>query len=230
MSYSKTRLSWEFYKAAESSFFDFLEYVPLKKDNETVVSPKLLMLIFQIGNFVDTTFKHMAQYSKLSQDPHIQKILNKLKGSTKDFVTIGDCRVAFEGIYKLSEREVIVKSQPFFLPELTHLAPLKSYTTMVPFSEFGRKKRPTWWIIYKGLKHYSLEKIEDATMRNALEALSGLFLLNIIDEQNWSLLAWEVVDGSLHSPSQIFTPRSAHTKLFYFEWKEKIEFNWPKEI
>lgn len=229
MNYSKSRLSWELYKTVESSFFDFLEYVPLTREHEKVISPKLLTLIFQIGGYVDTTFKHMAQYPRLSTDPNVQKILEKLENPRRGNVTIEDCRVAFEPIYKLSEREVIVKSQSFFFPESIQVARRESYAVLTPFLEFRRGKSPKWWKIYTGLKHYSLEKIKDATMKNTLDALSGLFLLNVIDEQNWPSIAWEVVQGTLHQPSRVFEPRDAYTKLFYFEWKEKIQSIWPED-
>jgi len=228
MSYSKTRLSWDFYRTAESYFFDFLEYVPLVKAHESVVSPKLLTLIFQIGSYVDTTFKHMAQNIKLSTDPNVQSILTKLTESHKDYVTIADCRRAFEPIYQLSKREVIVKSQSFFFPTSTR-PPFREvlYTTLVPFSEFAKNNRPNWWKTYTELKHYSIERIEDATMKNTLEALAGLFILNVIDEQNWPELAWDVVEGTLYN-NQIFEPKYASTKLFRFEWKEKVQTEWPQ--
>jgi hypothetical protein len=227
MNYSKTRLSWDLYRTAESYFFDFLEYVPLMKAHENVVSPKLLTLILQIGSYVDTTFKHMARNPKLSTYTNIQKILARLTKSRKDYATIADYRKAFEPIYRLSRREVVVKFQSFFFPTSTH-PPFKDvfHTTLVPFCEFAKNDNPKWWKTYTGLKHYSLERIEDATMKNTLDALAGLFLLNVIDEQNWPELAWEVVQGELHN-NRIFVPRFASTELFRFEWKEEIQSEWP---
>jgi len=228
MSYSKSRFSWDLYKTVESSFLDFLEYVPLTREHGNVASPKLLTLILQIGSYVDTTFKHMAQYELLT-DPNVQKIRSKLKKPTRSNVTIKDCRVAFEPIYKLSEREVMVKSQSFFYPKSTQPIKTEFFTKIIPFSEFKQDKSPKWWRIFTGLKHYSLERIKDANMKNTLGALAGLFLLNVIDPQNWCEMAWESVEGSLRQDTRTFEPTFASTQLFYFKWKEKTHVICPEE-
>lgn len=70
-------LFWELYRDMESTFMAFLDYVPFFKGNEKVYSPKLLALIQQIGNYVDSAFKEMARYKGFASNSGCRAIGEK---------------------------------------------------------------------------------------------------------------------------------------------------------
>jgi hypothetical protein len=49
-----------------------------------------------------------------------------------------------------------------------------------PFREFELERSPVWWRAFTNLKHRRDEFFEQATLENAINALGGLLLLNVI--------------------------------------------------
>lgn len=158
-------LFWELYRGMESSFMNFLDYVPFFKGNEDVYSPKLLALIQQIGNYVDSAFKEMARYKGFTSNSGCKTIREK-KDDSK-IVNMSLYRETFEKLYCLSSVDVYAK----VLPTRRKLA---------PFEEFEHNKSPEWWKIYNKLKHDLAINLHKANLNNTLRALAGAFVLNVV--------------------------------------------------
>lgn len=171
-------LFWSVYRDTEQVFLDFLEYVPLVSEHNRVYSRKFLELILQIGGYVDTAFKEMATYSKFDGNTKIEEI--RQKTTQEKTVKISLVRETFEPIYTLSSKKIVVKKPKLFL---------QAYGTLIPFSEFARNKSPQWWKVYTALKHNWSKNIKKANLKNTLEALAGLFLLNVVHEPSIFRLA-----------------------------------------
>jgi len=167
---------WELFKDLESQFQRFLEYVPYFDENKNVRSFKLLNLILSIGGYVDSAFKEMARYPDFSEDDNCREILQKLEMSEENIkegkapitVPIWLSLMAFENIYKLSEKQVIFKRIP-------------QRKTIIPFKPHNLEtNEPKWWGIYNGLKHDLKVNISEANLQNTLHALASAFLLNAV--------------------------------------------------
>jgi hypothetical protein len=163
---------WTVYNDVEKELMGFLDYVPPAPEHNKVYSFKLLRLLLQIGGYVDTAFKEMAFHSDFNGDVNCIKIREKAtKGRT---VSINLFREAFEPIYKLSKKTVYVRSLEFFedLPIVVD--------GFNPFAQFGDGKTPQWWKAYNEVKHDWLKNLKRANLENALRALGGAFLLNVV--------------------------------------------------
>jgi len=158
-------LFWELYRGMESAFMTFLDYVPFLEGNETVYSPKLLALIQQIGNYVDSAFKEMARYRGFTHNSDCETI-RKNKDNSK-IVNIGLYRETFETPYCLSSAEVEAKV-------------LLKRRRLVPFEEFKQDTSPEWWKIYQKLKHDLSVHLPKANLTNTFRALAGAFVLNVV--------------------------------------------------
>jgi len=113
----------------------------------------------------------MALYPKFDGDEKCEVIRDKV--SKEETVTIRLFREAFEPIYNLSERGIVVKSPKHFALVIDRIA---------PFSEFGKGKAPKWWSAYNEVKHNWLKNLKKANIGNTLKALGGAFLLNAVHE------------------------------------------------
>jgi len=165
---------WELYNDLERQLQNFLEYVPYLPGNEQVRSFKLLNLILSIGGHVDSAFKEMARYPKLSKKKcqEILKILkeseaNKQKGKAPKTVPISLSLKAFGKEYRLDKEKVLLKC-------------LHGRRMITPFQPFNLKtKAPKWWNVYNSLKHDVGLNLEEANLENTTLALAGAFLLNV---------------------------------------------------
>lgn len=170
-------LMWELYTDLERQFENYVEYVPYLKDsiggkqpkgNERVYSFKLLNLILSIGGYVDSVFKEMSRYKEFidpSCKENCKEILRKVrKGETIPvYLPIN----AFEKEYTLSKRVVTFKCLPT-REEILPFAPRKDGNNV-----------PEWWTFYNALKHDLSLNLKKANLRNARDALSSAYLLNV---------------------------------------------------
>jgi hypothetical protein len=187
-------LMWNMYRDMERSFIRFLDYVPWAEDHKNVYSHKLLQLLLQIGGYVDTAFKEMAKYSQFDGNEPCQSIRDKT--STGDMIVIEVFRDAFEPLYELSSRKVVIRA----LESFTEL-----WGNCKPFSDFKDKKTTTWWSAYNGVKHNWLENLKRANLENTCAALAGAFLLNAI-----------------HEPSVIELVKRGIAKTFLPDWQRAV--------
>lgn len=172
----ETGAAWKVFNETEKEFVSFLEVVPFVPKHSNVYSFKLFNLMLTIGSHVENVFKTMARYPKFSNDPKIQKIIRSDKPNIRMY---GE---AFEPIYHLSSKRILIKKEPIYgLREY--------YKNLIPFSSFS-KKSPLWWREYNELKHswYKENNISKANIINTLNALASLFQLIIRHEQGWNKL------------------------------------------
>lgn len=166
---------WNNYQSIESDFLRFLEYAPYHKSNIKMYSPKLTGFLLQIGGYVDSAFKGMADYF------NFRTYKKKKRAKKKDTVAdIVDAYCLFEDIYNLSSNNGghVIAKLDFGDKE------------MYPFKDFSSSqfKSPEWWLAYNKVKHeYSLH-YKKASLDNVLEALAGAFLLNVTHYPSIKLL------------------------------------------
>jgi hypothetical protein len=159
---------WEYYKDLERQFESFLEYVPYLENNENVCSFRLSNLLLSIGAHIDSAFKKIVQFPKISNNyPH----LFKNDGSPKK-LTIRDY-VPIICDYALQSTPVEFKR----LPKRDVIFPFSKY-------EFVNKKlkTPEWWQAYNAIKHDFSRNFIKANLRQVRDALAGAFLLNVVHE------------------------------------------------
>ncbi|WXG43956.1 MAG: hypothetical protein WED04_07995 [Promethearchaeati archaeon SRVP18_Atabeyarchaeia-1] len=176
-------LCWTLYGYYETDLIRFFEYVPYADRNRCGFSPKLLDLILRVCGYMDDVFKQMRDFPDFMKFDKSRDAIEKAWWETdkngkkveKDY-SIFVARDAFESIYELSSNsgaELVAKSS--WYGEI----PLR------PFEKFDRSKYgahivPDWWMAYNDLKHEWSSSIEKANVDNALNALAGAFLLNVV--------------------------------------------------
>jgi len=212
-----SELAWEQYTLLEEEFLIFLRYVPLQEEHYNVWSPKLVNLMINTGSTIDSFFKNAIStdsWQKIIRDDQIPY--------RKDRPDMRLYRTLFNNMYNFSDKRIFN---------------LISGTELYPFSEWKNENALRWWTSYTKLKHDRFENREQAAIKNVLNALGGLFLLNAIHIETRLVLLKEKIIQTEHyidnqflikvllniEPLDIPYPIFAKTKLFgyVFELKNK---------
>ena len=172
--------AWFIYAKLEREFIETTSYVALESVHEKVWSEKFGELLIRIGSSVGSYFNLMVNSNSLDEEKSITKLRKEIETKRQKnqnwSPTITDFRKAFEPIFRLSNTQVEASYG------------LTYYGILTPFKDFN-SKTPSWWDAHNKLKHEFFEKLEErATLQNTINALSGLFLLNIFHKENQQYL------------------------------------------
>ena len=160
--------AWRDFLDFEAEFREALAYVPLRESHLQVWSHKFGKILDQVGSAVDSFLWVAAKEGGLFRD-------NALRDKEK--LNIVDYCQILEPVYHLSTAQVIAYDGP------AHYGPF------TPFEAFGKmlaseQKIEWWWKAYQSYKHNRYSESAEATLSNTLQALAGLFLLNVLHKEN----------------------------------------------
>lgn len=182
--------AWQTFVRLEERLEQSLYYVPLEYPNEHIWSPFYREILIQVGSEVDSFFRNMIHSKSLNTFASVKQVRQK-KGN----LDIRDYRKAFEPIFELSSVKIDVSS------------PNLHYDEIKPFAYFGNikgTKTPQWWSDHQKVKHDWAENYQKAHLRNVIEALSGLFALNVLHKECQNYL---INMGVINSPASDFPLR-----------------------
>ena len=154
---------WNEYRYLEDDFLESVRYLPLVPEHYEVWSAHFADLLIRIGSVFDSFLKRAIFCESLNNIENIDDCRNKdLKN-----IKITDYFNIFESTYNLSSK---------FLYEL------HESETITPFSNWNEITYTPleWWKAYTSLKHDRFLNRKVATLKVTLDALGGLFLLNIL--------------------------------------------------
>lgn len=166
-------MAWYKYKRLESDFINATSYFPFEKEHKEIWSEYFSDLIVRIGNSVDSFFRIMLKDESFASFQHVASMRRRRRRDINYF------RDFFEPIYVLSGVKVQVAYGLTFYER-----------DCCPFKEFKNNRIPDWWNAYNHVKHEWFDRIQEATLKNTIEALAGLFILNILHKESQRYLIW----------------------------------------
>jgi hypothetical protein len=151
---------WKDYEEHEQEFLDITTTIPLIKEHLLKPwSPRLRTLMSKLYNSFEDIFREMIAYQEYDDTR------KKVKRKRKD---IHYYREILEPVHNLSYKRVIVNAE--------------SINEIFPFLKFAISEVPDWWSAINKVRHeWSLNR-RKANLKNTLEAMSGLFLMNILNK------------------------------------------------
>ncbi len=171
-------VAWRSFKDLEEEFIEALNYVPLRPIHDRVWSHRFGRTLDEVGSAVGSFFEAAVKEGHLLGGHEIsQKIIN----GTLDQPNIAHFCKIVEPTYKLSTATVRVTDGAFQYGDLTPFAVFSDMVDSKPHS-------PWWWDAYNNYKHHRYSDPGTATLRNTLESLAGLFLLNALHKENQEVL------------------------------------------
>ena len=178
---------WNEYVYLEDDFIECIRYLPLVPTNYNVWSAHFADLIIRVGSVFDSFLKRAIFCESLDDVNHVKECremykLKKEKKRTKN-IDIRDYYTIFEQLYDLSSKDV---------------HNLHTFETVTPFSEWiDNYESLEWWDAYNALKHDRFANKEVATLEKTLNALGGLFLLNVLHlETALNLVDYDIIKSN----------------------------------
>ena len=142
---------WKYYLMLEGKLIHASEYVQIHIKNFNAFSNEYASLQYMIGAELDSFFKVYCGY-KSSDETNISDYANQILG----------------------QRYSDVVSQKIILREYDLiLQPFNGWDINKP------KQSLTWWQAYDNIKHSRYENIDDANLKNVLDLLAGLFIMEM---------------------------------------------------
>lgn len=138
---------WQYFIALESDLAHTTRFVEVVEANMETYSIEFARILLSAGAEVDVLFKILASQHGLAADP-----LNVV-GYTQAL------HAKFPKLHAL----------PILLPRYA--------AELFPWESLGRGCTPIWWNAHTAIKHRRHLNYQKATLRNALDAVAGLFVL-----------------------------------------------------
>ncbi len=190
--------AWFLYSKLERDFIDTTSYVALETAHSSVWSERFGELLARAGDLVDSFFRLMIDSRSLDNETSVKnlrtRILAEQKTNPNWFPKISDFSVTFDPVFQFSSVEVEADYG------------LTYYGKLHPFKDFD-KQSPSWWDPYNKVKHEIFEQIEKkATLENVINALSSLFVLNILHKESreYLVLHTDIISGEYMSKSDLY--------------------------
>jgi hypothetical protein len=112
-----------------------------------------------------------------SEVESISKELYRINGGPesptgKNLYFDSDCINFLNKKWSLDKKKVFLSSPYFYLER-------KDFLEMTPLTDAGKKKTNPWLNAYQAVKHDRANCLKDGSIKNLLQAMAGLFILNI---------------------------------------------------
>ena len=212
-------LVWDEYKLLEEDIIEYFRYVPLASEHFNVWSLNLGDLLIRTCSIIDSFFKRAMFSSELDSANKIKQFRTL---DDRD-INMGTYQQIFESFYELSSKKILE---------------LRKSNTFIPFSNWKSNNSPDWWKAYNHVKHDRFKHKKEATLETTINALSALFILNVIHLETMPLLVdYDIIKCNLskHSikmtlknkePLNTIEPILAKTKLFGYVFNAGHELDY----
>lgn len=181
---------WNYYLALEHDLEAVSRYIEFCESNFSVYSMELARLLFSAASEVDVIAKLLCEFLAPDLKP---KNIEKYKN------------ILNQGMPDFKHTEV-------FLPRYG--------LSFRPWEEWGGTGHPSWWHAYNNVKHQRDANFNEATLKNALNALGGLLIIEFHYYSNaLSKIQGEVLPRT-QTMAKLF-PQSSLLRLpngYYHEW------------
>lgn len=144
---------WLPYTLCENDFLTALEYVALRPSNLSASSERLIRLLLSSCELFEALMKQMYEERFKGKRPKIRNYMGA---------------IIHDDDFEQDQRIVLKRGIDVKAP--------------VPFEAAGNdgSNIPTWWIAHNSVKHNHSENFEEGSLKNTLNALSALYLANLV--------------------------------------------------
>lgn len=179
---------WNYFLALEDDVVRLSRYIEFTQDNFDVYSLELARILFSAASEVDVVAKQLC--AKLDKTSKADNIVEYRKIIRPAFPVLTDALV---------------------------LVP-RFGLTLNPWEQWANDSNPLWWTAYNNVKHHRHTHFADASLKNALNSVAGLFVLLLFfyrEESQNARLTPDPILFQAGAPCQIDYPAWGRTATFY---------------
>jgi len=136
---------------------------------------------------LDNDFSNLARYIEPEQgneNTYSLEIARLLMATTQECDVILKQLCDSFGLPNCSNENKYRTSLPTKIPRIVSFVILfirsRHHHPITPFQSWGNNKTPEWWTANNKVKHNRHSHFHEANLKNLLDALAGLYLLNLI--------------------------------------------------
>lgn len=156
---TKPNLYWNVYKNLERELLQLAEYIHIDDSQMNVYSMKIADLLIRTAVEIEA----------------LSKELFSLNGGTcvrgRDLYFDTDCLKFLDDMWHVEKKQVIIASPYIYLSEGARI--------LVPFEKCSQRGKGRWKKAYQSVKHDRTKNLTKGNIKNSIEALAALYLLNI---------------------------------------------------
>ena len=162
---SSSNAFWLHYLSLEQSILEISEYISINKDNFQCYSFKNMQLFFAVCSEIDSIFKHIQRniYSDITDGKNLN-IVKNIAMLREVFPIVSETRIT------TNINGSVIEFKPF----------QKLFSDYMQKNSKNKEKPSSWWQQYNDVKHQRLDNFNKANLKNLLESLSALHILNLI--------------------------------------------------
>lgn len=150
ITYSDKNIFWNYFISIEEDMYKLSRFIEFDKKNESVFSIELARLLMSSSSEFEVVAKELCNI----KDPNIT--INNIDDIRNNLLLF------YSDIYNV---EIIV--QRFGL----HYKPLNNWKM---------NDNSDWWKSYNAVKHHRNNKFEDANLKNVINSIGALYIINIL--------------------------------------------------
>lgn len=154
-----TGQTWYNYEYLETKLIETSRHLTIDPENYSTWSEALADILVLTGNSIDTFFRKMFECPYIIENKNFSRIKKPIdKRGIKEYKK-------YESFYELSQNQVLIPGR------------IGASDILTPFESFNEGKSPCWWTAYNKVKHEYYDNLAKANLRNVLNGLGALLIL-----------------------------------------------------
>lgn len=154
-------LYWNVYRSLEREILALAEVIHIDDNQINTYSMKIADLLMRTASEVESISKELYRINVGPESP-----------TGKHLYFDSDCINFLNKKWSLDKKKVFLSSPYFYLER-------KDFLEMTPLTDAGKKKTNPWLNAYQAVKHDRANCLKDGSIKNLLQAMAGLFILNV---------------------------------------------------
>lgn len=185
---SMNNLYWNVYRNLEREVLTLADVIHIDDKQVDTYSMKIADLLMRAASEVESISKELYHVNGGSESP-----------VGKHLYFDSDCIKFLNQKWNLEKKKVFLTSPYFYFEN-------KDFLEMTPLVGAGKKKANPWLNAYQAVKHDRAKCLVEGSIRNLLQAMAGLFVLNVYyRNEPFSLKTNSINDFDYSLGSQLFS-------------------------
>ena len=163
---SNINLFWPIYRKIEKEVLEIATYIHIDDGQLKVYSIHIGELIVRCVTEIEAISKRLYEIFGGNMEPIDDA------GKKRSLYFDTDCLALIENSWKLSTKEIVIENEHFYIEN-------EENKTLIPLKKAHIRSGASWNKVYQTIKHNRFYSLKQATIKNLLDALGALYILNI---------------------------------------------------
>ncbi len=187
-------LYWPVYKNLEKEVLELSNVIHFDDNQTKIYSMKIADLIVRCAIEIESIAKELYQQLGGDMDPKTDD------GKSRDLYFDTDCISLIDDKWKICQKEIKISATTFYFTKTENII-------LMPLKNCNNRSKNKWNKAYQAIKHNRAKSLTKANLKNLLNALGALYILNLyyrnekylIDKRNFHIIFDDRVGSEIFS-------------------------------